>query len=444
MCRPARAPILVLVSRGALPVTSVANTGSGGSAWSYTEAVMFRHIGRLLVAGAVLAMTAATSTGLASASPAAVPAGRPAALAGSPGTAGPVPPDRVISLHQAYEKDLTHVRPGKMAGIVYARGKVPKAPRNAAASCVEPSCPVTYNGGAVEHAPKVYLLLWGPGWSSDPSQTATALYLEKFYQGLGVQPQDAWSRTTEQYGDSSGGPWFGGSVYAGAWQDPSPPPGLTNPVQFSAEAEAFALLIGIPDWNDAQVVIATQSGTCPLSFPCPGLPGPACAYHDASLATGGIPYVNLPYQPDATGCWGTEGFTISGGHEYAETITDPFPPTGWIDLADPLDGEIGDKCAGAPFGQVALSTGSYEMQSLWSNATYAALGSGCTMGWPDNVTFGTLGSQSTVVHAGVNFPVQATSSSGYPVSFRAGNLPTQPEQLSREWRKWAKAKRRLD
>jgi serine protease len=65
-----------------------------------------------------------------------------------------------------------------------------------------------------------------------------------------------------------------------------------------------------------------------------------------------------------------DGFSIVGGHEYAETITDPYPNTGWL---DGRGAEIGDKCAWISSGTGAatnLNFGGqkYAVQSLWSNA----------------------------------------------------------------------------
>src|ERR1017187_5201529 len=67
----------------------------------------------------------------------------------------------------------------------------------------------------------------------------SASYVESFYSGLGVQPQDSWSTTTSQYGDGAGFPTFSGSVFAGAWQDTSAPPFGATQEPPSAEAEAF-------------------------------------------------------------------------------------------------------------------------------------------------------------------------------------------------------------
>jgi serine protease len=301
-------------------------------------------------------------------------------------TARPVPPARVINLHRAFEANLGHVKVGKPSGIVYALGKQPKTANRVQRKCYEPNCPLAYNGGPVQHRPHVYLLLWGPNWSTDPKQKATASFMEKFYAGLGVQPQDSWSTITSQYGDGSGFPAFTGPVYEGAFQDTGTPPSGTTGSQFAAEADAFAANKGITDLSDAQIVIATQSGTCPSGFfapaRCRGASGNYCAYHDAS----NLPFTNLPYLLDARTACGEyfingsrgvdDGLSIVGGHEYAESITDPHPDSGWVDLNDQYGGEIGDKCAWGgdpwggddPAGDVTLVTGSFAMQSLWSNS----------------------------------------------------------------------------
>jgi hypothetical protein len=161
----------------------------------------------------------------------------------------------------------------------------------------------------------------------------------------------------------------------------------------TAEADAFVANQGVSDLADAQIIIASQSGTCfsdgfagnPSGCSTPS--GDYCAWHTNS--GNGETFTNLPYQLDAgagcgqnfinSGSAGTyDGFSVVGGHEYAETITDPAPVSGWFDASDNISGgEIGDKCAWGggnwggndPAGDVTLSTGTFAMQSLWSNAT---------------------------------------------------------------------------
>ena len=342
----------------------------------------------------------------------------------------------VMNLARARAAAVPHIKHGKIAGVVPPVGKkVKKAP---AAGCTEPNCNLLYNGGSVQHSPHVYLLFWGPAWGTDSSQEATASYMEGFYRGLGAQPQDNWSTTTDQYSDGTGHPSFSGSVYEGAFQDTSTPPTGVDQSQLAAEADAFTSAHGITDTTDAQIVIATQSGTCPQGFYasiCGGT-GDYCAWHSNSNES----YTNLPYILDAgTGCGedfinsnGTyDGVTMVGGHEYAETITDPFPVSGWYDGNDTVSGgEIGDKCAWAgenwggsdPDGNVTLSTGSFAMQSLWSNAK-----TGCVMSTPqstgDTVTVTSPGNRKNVAGGKYSLAIKGTSSGGHPLTWSATGLP---------------------
>jgi serine protease len=73
---------------------------------------------------------------------------------------------------------------------------------------------------------------------------------------------------------------------------------------------------------------------------------------------------------------GVDGVTIVEGHEYAETVTDQNPAGGWTDS---IGYENGDKCAWVGVGgtggaqNLALSTGSFAVQSTWSNDGAACL-----------------------------------------------------------------------
>ena len=160
---------------------------------------MFKRI-FAVAAAASLSVLGATAAAQAQAQPHARPAGH---LHGV----------RVVNLHRAYEARLGHTKLGKISGIVYARGHRPKAAANTAATCTEPACPVTWQGGPVQHTPHVYLLLWGPNWTTDPNQEASATYLENFFSGLGNgQAEDNWSTITSQYADGTGAPGFSGLV----------------------------------------------------------------------------------------------------------------------------------------------------------------------------------------------------------------------------------------
>ncbi len=390
---------------------------------------MFKRI-FAVAAAASLSVLGATAAAQAQAQPGARPAGH---LHGV----------RVVNLHRAFEAQLGHTKVGKISGIVYARGHRPKAAANTAATCTEPACPVAWHNGTVQHTPHVYLLLWGPNWTADPNHEASATYLEKFFSGLGNnQAQDNWSTITSQYADATGFPAFSGLVYEGAFTDPTTPRTNTSLAQIGAEADSFAEDQGITDLNDAQIVVATQSGTCPQGFQgtgCTGgtLPRNECGYHSSSNE----PFINLPYVLDAAGTscdkdavnptpgGDNDGWSIVGGDLYAGTITDPFPPTGW---ADPADGsEIANKCAGIAAGaaggpfNLTLATGTFAVQSLWSNASFTSGAIGCvaTGAIHDSVSITSLGSQTGSVGTNVNLAIQGASAAGNPLTWNASGLP---------------------
>ena len=116
-----------------------------------------------------------------------------------------------------------------------------------------------------------------------------------------------------------------------------------------------------------------------------------CAWHSSTSSSyGNIAYTNLPYITDAGASCGANfnglgpkaGITIVGGHEMAETISDQFPNGGWLDGSG---AENGDKCAWITSGQGAsanttLSTGTFPVQSLWSNAFNSGSG-GCVLSY---------------------------------------------------------------
>ena len=362
-----------------------------------------------------------------------------------------LPHAHVVNLHSRYGTALAAVRRAghrKIGGIEYARGKGPLAakastpPPCPSGTGTEPNCPLVYGGGPVQHSPRVYLVLWGPKWSSG-SGPASAAYLQRFYAGLGSQPKDSWSRITSQYTDSSGHPTFAGSVFMGTWIDRSTPPYGATQNQLAAEAVAFSRSLSLTNQVNAQVIVATQTGTCPQQFyapHCNGGSGYYCAWHTNTGVPGAnVTFTNLPYLLDSgAGCGqnfvnhtgGTnDGWSIVGGHEYAETITDPYPASGWVDGSDVVSGgEIGDKCAWGgllwgshdPSGNVTLSTGTFAMQSLWSNAA-----NGCVMSASvtDQVSLTNPGHQVSYTGSGVRFAVPGGSTTGNPTTWTATGLP---------------------
>ena len=261
---------------------------------------------------------------------------------------------------------------------------------------------LSYHGGVggigVETAPKVYLVLWGSQWTNnDPSGEAAVL--EAFYQGVGGS---SWANSVTQYcqGVATGTVTCGSSgqhagnpsgIFAGVWADnTTTAPNKPRQSQLAAEAVKAAQHFGnsIASSNaSVQYVIATSHG-----HNASGFGSSYCAYHSAtSSAVGNVAYTNLPYITDAGASCGANfnglgakaGITIVGGHEMAETMTDQFPNGGWLDSGG---AENGDKCAWISSGQGAsaninLSTGTFAVQSLWSNAFNGGSG-GCVLSYP--------------------------------------------------------------
>src|SRR5262249_13694962 len=96
-----------------------------------------------------------------------------------------------------------------------------------------------------------------------------------------------------------------------------------------------------------------------------------------------IAFTNMPYVTDAGMSCGAyfvnselDGFSLVGGHEYAETITDQNPAGGWTNNTGSASNgqENADDWSWISCGQgaaelVAFSTGSFAMQGTWSNDT---------------------------------------------------------------------------
>jgi serine protease len=284
---------------------------------------------------------------------------------------------------------------------------------------------LSYNGGVdgigvTSGPPKVYLVFWGTQWGTagtdaganmtftgDP--TSAAPYIQQWIKGLGTN-DELWSGVMTQYCDGpsvaagatscpASAPHVGyphGGVLAGVWYDNSAQaPWAATGHDIAAEAVKAAGHFGNTTQASnryAQYVIVSPTGTQPDGFNTPE--GGFCAWHDfngdttltggaATSVYGDIAFTNMPYVTDAGMSCGAyfvnselDGFSLVGGHEYAETITDQNPAGGWINnTGSAYNGqENADECSWISFGQgaaelVAFSTGSFAMQSTWSNDT---------------------------------------------------------------------------
>jgi serine protease len=177
-------------------------------------------------------------------------------------------------------------------------------------------------------------------------------------------------------------------MFAGVWADNTKKAPL-HPTQSQLAAEAVAAAQHFGNTTGAsnastQYVIATSHNHNSAGFGTQ-----YCAYHSwTTSVVGDVAWTNLPYMTDAGPSCGANfnglgpdaGITIVEGHEFAETATDQFPSSGWIDSSGQ---EIGDKCAWISSGQGAaafttFTTGKFAVQSLWSNA-FANDTGGCVL-----------------------------------------------------------------
>jgi hypothetical protein len=243
----------------------------------------------------------------------------------------------------------------------------------------------------------VYVVWWGSQWNSnDPSGQAGIQ--QGFFNGVGGS---SWNNSVTQYcqGVASGSTSCGGgtpatnptSVLAGTWYDNSASaPRHPSQSQLAGEAARAASHFGNTTAGSnttSQYVISTAHG-----FNSRGFGTQYCAWHSStSSSDGNLAYTNMPYITDAGASCGANfnglgpkaGITIVGGHEFGETESDIFPNGGWLDSSG---AENGDKCAWISSGQgasakVNLSTGTFAVQSLWSNAFNSNSG-GCVLSYP--------------------------------------------------------------
>lgn len=312
-----------------------------------------RRTGRVRAAACVAAATALLPAVQVLAAPSATAAARIAAPAPS-ADLGVV---HYVRSHGQLVRVVTHGRFGIYPSTRASASKVRP-------SAITASSGLVYNGGPVQHSPQVYLVYWGSQWDSDTN--GIPQYMTNLFNGVGATP-DTWSSITTQYTDSTGaGPAFTGPVLAGSWVDDSQPaPAAAQQADIAAEADSAASHFGVAGNPDAQIVVMSPQGTSPDGWPSSGF----CAWHDY---TGSVSYTNMPYELDAPSgsrCPNAalggklDAFSIVEGHEFAESVTDPQPSTGWVDASGE---EIGDLCE-SNFQDVTFATGTFAMQPLWSN-----------------------------------------------------------------------------
>jgi serine protease len=266
------------------------------------------------------------------------------------------------------------------------------APRHAVSPRQSGSGLLSYGGGPIVTSPHIYIVYWGKQWgtgttvTNDPSGEAP-LQLSFFQHAFGSGDTLFTSQTQYCQGVSVGTTQCGtsgthvghpsSSPVFGTWLDnASNAPSRPSNSQMAAEARRGASHFGV-NGDNIQIIVDSPHGVVPVGFGTQ-----YCAFHSLTSSGGDVPWTNMPYVTDAgTACGAnfvapsggvngaTEGVTIVGGHEYAETLTDPQAGSGWLDNAG---FETGDKCAWISSGQgaaaiVSLNGVSYAVQSEYSN-----------------------------------------------------------------------------
>ncbi|HEV2459264.1 MAG TPA: hypothetical protein VGS80_12970 [Ktedonobacterales bacterium] len=253
---------------------------------------------------------------------------------------------------------------------------------------------MTYHGGPVETAPAVYISWWGPEWASGFStggytSAQAQTYLSNFFSNVGGS---SWENIVTQYcqGVANGTVNCGTKgthiqnltgQLKGTWNDTTTVP--SRPTQANIASAAVRLMQHFGYHANATYFVFTPHGKSQSGFGTQW-----CAYHSVSNSSSGeVAWAYMPYQPDAGASCGMnfvngsnnsygngyfDGFSIVGGHEYAEAETDPHTASGQYAWYDSSGAEIGDKCAWSPSSRnITLGSHFYAVQPLWSNVNTA-------------------------------------------------------------------------
>jgi serine protease len=254
-----------------------------------------------------------------------------------------------------------------------------------------------YQGGAVETTPVVYISWWGSQWNTGFStggytSAQAQTYITNFYSNVGGS---SWDNIDTQYcqGVAVGTINCGSSgthitnptgQLAGTWVDTTTVP--RRPTQAQIQSAATRLMNHFGGYN----ANATYFVFTPTGHSMSGFGTQWCAWHDEPTSGTDMAYAYMPYVPDAGANCGRnfintsnnsygngyfDGFSIVGGHEYAEAMTDPHPERtstnfGWITSTGSSGEENGDLCAWASNStNITLGSHFYAVQPIWSNAS---------------------------------------------------------------------------
>jgi hypothetical protein len=214
---------------------------------------------------------------------------------------------------------------------------------------------LTYRGGPLLTAVKVFTVFWGSAWGQ--AQAALAKDLNSFFTDILKSPLlDAMAEYSTPAYKIGHGSLIGTTTVT----SPAPPKSVSdtairNMLQHNV---ATNTTFPQPDANTLYFVYAPPGSVIVQggSRSCQAF----CGYHDN--LSGRIFYAAMPY-PGCQGCTGglsvEDALTSTSSHELCEAITDPIPGQGWY---DDTNGEIGDICAWK-----TKKIGKWTVQLEWSN-----------------------------------------------------------------------------
>ena len=226
----------------------------------------------------------------------------------------------------------------------------------AAPAAGPPAAPaLTYRGGPLLAAVKVFTVFWGAEWAQAPLAGLIDQingFFDFVLTSALIDQLAEYSVANYQIGHSSR--IGSATVTSPALRRVAPDGAIQHLLrQEITTNSAFPQ----PDANTLFFVylqpgvVAVQGGSRSCSS--------FCGYHSN---VGAIFYAVMPY-PGCSGCTGSlqpfDALTSTSSHELAEAITDAIPGQGWY---DDQNGEIGDICAWQ-----TKKLGNYAVQLLWSN-----------------------------------------------------------------------------
>ena len=260
--------------------------------------------------------------------------------------------------------DLSHLAhpndPIRIVGLY-----VPEGVTAAVADVPAASPPqLTYRGGPLLSAVKVFTVFWGSAWSKAPQSSLVGEingFFDFILKSALIDQLAEYSVPKYPIGHGSRigtatvtSPALGRTATDGAVQHMLRQEITANPAFPKPDAETLYFVYLPPG------VASIQGG----SRSCQAF----CGYHNSATGATALYYAVMPY-PGCAGCTGgltpLDAFTSTSSHELCESITDAVPGQGWY---DDNNGEIGDICAWK-----TKKLDQYTVQLEWSNKANACV-----------------------------------------------------------------------